>query len=330
MKKKLSRARSNSKISKRGFHHKALSILKGDGGIYVIFVLATVMAGAFALSGGLVPSLNQTPSASSEVTIDPSSAKQSSKSALQLVDLKVKPTNTPGPTTQACLDKVALNLILDVSASMNNSNKISQLNKAMKNLVNQLKDNTVITAVTFAGPVSFPNSLESVVRLPFTKYQDNKELVSDRLTELTAYNGIQSDGTYMRNAFQRSIDNLDANQSKYLDQGYKFVSIVFTDGVPETRDWNDSTCIVQSGAVCFARNQDPRISPDLTSVLKSRSSKVYSVGIYSGARETQPVIYDEAKKLLGAIASKPEYAKNSKSPEAIDTMFRDVLSSVCQ
>ncbi len=337
--------RSKVKKPRRKLHHRVLSFFKGDGGIYVIFVLATVMAGAFALSGGLLPSLNENPSASSEVTIDPDSAKQSSESALQLVDIKIKPSPTPtlppsptpsptqpAPTPQACLNKIALNLVLDVSASMNNDDKIRQLNTAMKNLVGQLKDDTVVGAVTFAGLTSFPNTGGSITQLPFTKYKDNKKLVSDKLTKLTAYNGGETDGTYMRNAFQRSLNNLNVDQATYANQGYNFVTIVFTDGVPETKIWDDD-CVVQvngSNPVCFARKQDPRISPNLTTQMKEKVSKVYSVGIYSGTRETQTVIYNEAKKLLSAIASKSDYAKNSNKPTAIDSMFKEVLNSVCQ
>lgn len=342
-----SKLQSKGKKPRRKLHHRVLSFFKGDGGIYVIFVLATVMAGAFALSGGLLPSLNQSPTASSEVTIDPDSAKQSSESALQLVDIKIKPSPTPTltpsptpspsptqpvPTPQACLNKIALNLVLDVSASMNNDDKIRQLNTAMTNLVSQLKDDTVVGAVTFAGLTSFPNTGGSITQLPFTKYKDNKKLVSDRLTKLTAYNGGETDGTYMRNAFQRSLNNLSADQATYANQGYKFVTIVFTDGVPETKIWDDD-CVVQvngSNPVCFARKQDPRISPNLTSQMKDKVSKVYSVGIYSGSRETQTVIFNEAKKLLSSIASKSDYAKNSNRASAIDGMFKEVLNSVCQ
>jgi len=334
------RTHAKTRRPRRKLHHHVISFFKGDGGIYVIFVLATVMAGAFALSGGLLPSLNQNPPASSQVTIDPDSAKQSSESALQLVDIKIKPSDTPVPTpspTQvptpvACLNKIALNLVLDVSASMNNDGKINQLNTAMSNLVAQLKDDTVVGAVTFAGLASFPNSAGTTTQLPFTKYKDNKQLVSDRLTKLTAYRGGESDGTYMRNAFQRSLTNLTAGQSTYQSDGYTFVTIVFTDGVPETKVWDDD-CVVQvngSNPVCFARKQDPRISPDLTSSMKSRVNKVYSVGIYSGNRETQTVIYNEARRLLSSIASQSNYAKNSSNPAAIDTMFKEVLSSVCQ
>lgn len=332
------RVHTTRKKSPKKFHHKVISFFKGDGGIYVIFVLATVMAGAFALTGGVIPTLDPKPLASSQVTIDPDSANQSSESALQLVDLKVKPTATPTPTPQQptatptpCLNKIALNLVLDVSASMNNDNKIVQLNAAMKSLVNQLDDNTVVGAVTFAGPTSFPSS-GSITKLPFTRYADNKTLVSNSLTKLTAYNGNETDGTYMRNAFIRSINNLNASKTKYESQGYKFVSIVFTDGVPETKDWDDDCVVVTYGQypVCFARKQDPRTTTDQTAIMKGLVSKVYSVGIYSGPRETQTVIYNEAKRLLGAIASKSTYVKNSNNPSAIDGMFKDVLTSVCQ
>ncbi len=327
--------------------NKRYGNLKGDGNLYVLFVIASVMAGAFALTGGILPTLEADPPASKQVEVDEASVRRSSENALQLVDLKIKPSPTPTPTPLpiatstpvppvACLNKIALNLILDVSASMNNQDKINQLNLAMKGLVGQLKDDTVVGAVTFAGPTSFPNTTGNltgtITQLPFTRYRDNKALVINRLTTLTAYSGSETDGTYMRNAFQRSLNNLDAAQASYESQGYTFATIIFTDGVPETKFWDDD-CVVQvngSLPVCFARKQDPRISPSLTSSMKSRIGKVYSVGIYSGQRETQTVIYNEATRLLGEIASQATYARNSNNPTAINSVFADVLSSVCQ
>lgn len=321
------RVHTTKKRSSKKLHHKVISFFRGDGGIYVIFVLATVMAGAFALTGGVIPTLNPKPSAADQVTIDPDSAKRSSESALQLVDLKIKPSPTPTappqatPTRVACLNKIALNLILDVSTSMNNNDKINQLNLAMGSLVGQLKDETVVGATEFAGLASFPGSATKVLLSP-TKFNTstNKSLIKTSLTHLSVQTDSSNDGTYMRNAFQTALSNLKSAKNTYASQGYKFITILFTDGVPETQ-YTDHNCEGQEfpepNYLCFSRAQDPRT--DLTNSMKSTSNKVYSVGIYSGTRELQA--YTQAIQLLSDIASSPTYATSTKSPTALTSLF---------
>ncbi len=314
---------------------KVLSFFQGEGGIFVIFILASVMAGAFVLTGGLNPVLNPNPSSQDQVIIDEDSAKRSSEKSLQLVDIKIKPTDTPTPTPsstptptpqQACLNKTVLTLILDVSTSMNANNKMKQLNDALRNLITQLNDETVIGAVEFAGLASFPNTNGANTLLSYTRYKDNKSLVQSRLSNLQVHTTSLNDGTYFRSAFTRAINNINAAKSTYESQGYNFVTIVFTDGVPETQ-YTDHDCLVEisNPYICFSNKQDPR--SDLTNRLKSISSRVYSIGIYSGQRER--AVLTQAKQLLADIASKPSYTKSSDNPASLTSLFQDTLSTVC-
>ncbi|GIW61355.1 MAG: hypothetical protein KatS3mg089_0207 [Patescibacteria group bacterium] len=316
---------------------KILSFFQGEGGIFVIFILASIMAGAFALTGGLTPVLNPAPSSQDQVIIDEDSAKRSNEKSLQLVDIKIKPTDTPTPTPsstptltptpqQACLNKTVLTLILDVSTSMNANNKMGQLNDALKNLISQLNDETVIGAIEFAGLASFPNTNGANTLLPYTRYKDNKSLIQSRLSNLQVHTTSLNDGTYFRSAFTRAINNINAVKGMYASQGYNFVTIVFTDGVPETQ-YTDHDCLVEinNPYICFSNKQDPRY--DLTDRLKSISNRVYSIGIYSGQRER--AVLTQAKQLLADIASKPSYTKSSDNPAAITSLFQDTLSTVC-
>lgn len=335
--------------------HQFFSLLKnkqlqrGDGGIYVIFILATVMLGAFALTGGLTPHLNPNPTASDQVQIDEESARRSSEQALQLIDIKIKPSPTPtptvipttpapstppsSPTPVACLDKTALVLVLDVSTSMRSNDKIGILNATMRNLVTRLRDETVVAAVQFAGPASFPSPNNGAATLlPFTKYGDNKSLVSSRLTQLSVHTNSANDGTYIRNAFSKTISEIAAVKQQYESQGYKFVTLFFSDGVPETQ-FTDNNCRVefQNPYLCFANVQDPRSTQgrsNLTASLKSSVEKVYAVGLYTGARELQAL--SQARTLLSDIASQPSYATSTQNTNDLNRLFADAVSSICE
>lgn len=300
----------------------------GDSSIYTLLILAVILSIAYSLTGGILPRLdNRQPSVDQNLAVDKS--KNDSKNSLQLSELKGEQANETKVLPQACTNKLALNLILDVSASMHNENKIEQLNKSLNTLVNNLSDDTIIGATIFAGLNTYPDTQGVKVLLPFTKFNINKDLIKKELTTLKAGNGSKSDGTYMRNAFLESIKEIKKNQTIFSQDGYKVVTILFTDGVPEIQSTSYNNCVVKvEGAkkVCFAKEQDPR--PDISTSMKSLS-KVYSIGIFSGERETQPIIYNEAIKLLIDIASDPSLALNNKDSNLINNMFDQTLESFC-
>lgn len=320
------RAKKRVKTSRHAtFSHKLSSFFRGRGGIFVILILALVISGAVAMTGGVMPKISSTAQPGQVGNVATGSAVTNEKT-LQLTDLKFQ-AGTPTPTPVACLNKVALNLLLDVSTSMNSDGKIGQLNQAMSNLVGQLQSQTVVAATEFAGPASFPTNGTKIL-LPPTRFDTatNKTTVTNALTKLSVQTDSSNDGTYMRNAFSTGLTNLTAAKNTYASQGYKFITILFTDGVPETQ-YTDHNCEVEfpNPYLCFAKVQDPRT--DLTASMKSASNRVYAVGIYSGARELQA--YTQAKQLLADVASAPTYATDSKDPKALTTLFGNIINSVC-
>lgn len=323
---------------------------RGDGNLYVLLVIGSVMAGAFALTGGILPTLEQNPPASKQVEIDEASARRSSEDALQLVDLKIKPSPTPTPTvlpptpTVACLNQTVVTLIIDLSASMGNDGKIGALNNAMNAFVGSLNNNTVIGGVAFGGETLRYGSTEGVANmLSYTVYGTNQSTVKNTLTGLTAG---PLGGTFMRNGFQVALSRLRAVKSSY--PGYRHIAIIFSDGVPEMFDYRNPTCLVQEGTyggdgfVCFAREQDPRSTPygltgtDYTAQLKSEVDKVYSLAIYNstpgtrGATMTPNLI--QLLKTIASGTSSPYYQAvdlRSGSVGNLTSFFRTIVNDSC-
>jgi hypothetical protein len=218
---------------------------------------------------------------------------------------------------------------------MNNDHKLDDLNGAMTSFIGQLNNNTVIGAVQFAGLASFPNSNSNyagtATLINYKHWGPNKTDITNKLTGLHTYTNSQNDGTYIRNAFHRAIDNLNGVKDIYRNQGYTFVTIIFTDGVPETQYASDSPCEFEynNPYLCFAKNQDPRF--DLTNTatgMRGLVDKVYSVGVYSGQRELQAL--SKAQQLLKDIASKSSYATDTSDPSKLSDMFNTIINSVCQ
>ena len=252
---------------------------------------------------------------------------------------------TPGiPPPQACLNKTVVDLVIDTSTSMNNSNKLTELQKALGLFVQTLSDGTVVGAQKFGGEEISEDGLQGADSvLDFTQYSgSNKTLISSRLTGITANTGA---GTFMRNGFRLALRKISAAQDNTNTyDGYRFVTIVFSDGVPEVSGYSGSQCLAEdtNPYVCFAKDQDPRGLPygpnstDYTSQMERRADKVYVVGIYDstpGARGAG--LTDELIALLQTIASgktTPFYQTidlKSGSAGDLTDFFNNIYQGIC-
>ncbi|MEK7605199.1 MAG: hypothetical protein AAB478_01610 [Patescibacteria group bacterium] len=342
MKKKKSQRKHIShrakKRSPRRLHHRVISFFRGDGGIYVILLLGVTMAGAFALSGGILPQLNPNPSSADQVQIDEDSAKRSSESALQLVDIKIKPTDTPVPTPtenptssitplltssitpspstiKECLDRSVITMMIDLSASMGNDHKIDALNTALVDFTGSLQStNAVVGGIAFGAP-SAEYTLDNIegVKL-LSNYTSNKTNVTSRFTNLKVG---PTGGTYMRNGYKDSVSRLTSYKSNHQTQNNHYISIIFSDGVPEILDDLNPTCLGggKVDGVCWARQQDPRKTPfglnstDYITLMDGLVNKSYAVAIYDSRSAARGAgLTDELTTLLHTAAS------SSKAP----------------
>lgn len=219
------------------FHHRVISFFKGDGGIYVIFILATVMAGAFALSGGILPSLSQNPTAADQVEIDEESAKQSSTSALQLVDIKIKPTATPTPTlapvttptVSECFNKAAVAIVVDTSGSMHATDpgqtktRIGRIKDALKTFKDLFQPDSALALIEFA------DSAKTLV--PFGRFSQANAALNTAITNIV---DDSSGATNMKAGLEAAITQLNAAKIAYPD--YNQYTVFMSDGAPESGD----------------------------------------------------------------------------------------------
>jgi len=341
-----------------------ISFFKGDGGIYVIFILATVMAGAFALSGGILPTLSQNPTAADQVEIDEESAKESTTGALQLVDIKIKPTATPTPTVplvtltpgitlipsltvtppvQACLNRTVITLMIDLSASMVESGKADALEGALGDFTDALyktKPTTYVGGTGFGAGTAFSTDNTPGVK-HIIGYTRSESLIRERLVNDAVPGG--TGGTYMRRDFDVALKRIRDYQKLHLTDNFRYVTVLFSDGVPEDGVWGN--CYkVSSDNVCWSRIQDPRGptystsgAADLTAELKSLNDKVYTVGIYdsrTGARAKS--LTADLQVLLGTIASKKTapYVQSidlaNGAPKNLTDLFTTIVDDVCK
>lgn len=336
---------------------------EGNGSMYVLFILGTAMAGAFALTGGLTPQLNPAPKATDQVIIDEESANRSSEKSLQLVDIRVKPSPTPTftptptrtptvtPTPVACLNRTAILVLADLSASMQFDNKMVELRRALRLLRDKLQPETGIGLYAFGSYTDFSYGSKRGVReiVALNKYRDNKDTFDP------AVNGLSEGGlggTYMRPGFEVAIDRINRAQERtsYF-RDYNYVTIVFSDGVPE-RSGADSLADRNLGACaparqttsglyqkCFAQELDPRT--DLTTQLKSEG-KVYSVVVYdtrSGEDDSyfvSPVDpNDRLRTLMKAVATRSSgststyYDVEVRGVNRLSNIFQSIVEGIC-
>lgn len=346
-----------------------LANLPGLGGAYVIGILGLIMAASYLISGGLLPDIELNPKDPQHVEIDDTSI-NTNKDTLQLVNIQAKPSptpeggggtpgigtptpgngtpgagtptptpgggiGTPTPTRppQACLENTAIDLLVDLSHSMVNNGKDDALRAALQAFRLSLSDNTYVGIQVFGSPSSFPNGAQE--KLVFTRYGSNKTRVTNAITNLTPGD---YGGTYMRAGFSLALSKI--RQTKQELDGYRFVTILFSDGVPEVNEaFGPDECVADARDAdgnykCFAKAQDPRRF-GLDVDMKDEVSKVYSVAIYDdtpGSLDEQ--LIDPLKDLLKDVASgrsSPYYQDTTiRSPEQLTSIFQSIVNRVCE
>lgn len=325
---------SHRRRQDRKFHHRVIKFMKGDGGIYVIFILATVMAGAFALSGGILPQLNPHPSVANLVEIDEESAKQSSKSALQLVDIKSKPTNTPLPTPSlpSCDDGVVMALLVDLSGSMagrdvagSSASKLDNLKDALQAFINLLpQQNVVISLYGFATNVG--------QLVPYGLLTNNKSFLQDQITKLTL--NQFGTATWMKKAIDYVAPQL-VNAKSAFTNGSSYL-VFMSDGVPETADCeinrDDGNYYQGDGTTLCGVTLDTHPQNPVASslALQQQGVKVFSIALY-GERETG-IFQDAVQKVMRDTASNPDstYYIGSPTSAELKQAYQTIVQRICQ
>lgn len=305
--------------------------LKGDGNIYVISILALVMAAAFALTSGLRPQFDETPTNAQEVIIDEDSINNANENSLQLVDLKIKsfptivttPATSPALTatpTPVCGDQSIVAVLVDTSESMIQNGKNVALENALKNFKNNISPNTVFGLFAFGD-----NDLRPRERLSFAIL--SQQYGYDRIISEFKY---PSGGTYMRDAFVDLNLRLDAVRTNPTYAGFRTSVVFISDGVPEVvpcvpSQTRGGACV--SGVRNYSLAQDPTTSPNIIQTIKNKGINIYTVGIFN---DNDLAANRELKVLLQGISSGTSYYKQSNDTASnLESLFSEIGRNVC-
>lgn len=344
MKRKTVRRRRivHHRVKPRRLHHRVISFFRGDGGIYVIFVLATVMAGAFALTGGVLPQLNPNPPASDEVTIDPDSSKQSSESALQLVDIKVKPTatSTPTPNPAVCYDKSAVAIVVDVSGSMDTvdpgatQSRMVRLKDALSDFLTFFNNDSVISLISFSGTGN--------VLVSFDKLSNNKTKL------LSAINSLSAGGsTNMKGGLADAKNQLDLVETTFST--YNRFTVFMTDGVPESGDCkfrkptgvyhyyqsDEITICTIAGTTTEPTMFTHKWSPiDPANQIKADGVKIFSIAMFQPSTDpAETNKNNQAESLMKAVSSNTSsnsmYYVSNPTTKNLTSTYREIARKIC-
>jgi len=171
----------------------------------------------------------------------------------------------------------------------------------------------------------------AINQLPLTYYKDSKTQVAQVINELQP-NGY----TKTRDAMEMAYDELKQSMEDDDFPGYKYNLILLTDGVPEIPP--PRTCIAQTNDPntaplprCFAVEQDPTQSPDITSEIKALGVDIYAINVYSPDYPSDKFFFPYLTPLLEKIASTPtdtHYFVSINGANLSDVL-QSINSSIC-
>lgn len=295
-----------------------------SGMLYVIVIMITITAFSYFMTGGIFP---KSPAATTKAP-PPGSGQQEivfeqdtspGKRNLQLQTFTVKNT---------CEDKIAVDFLIDISASMAYGNKQRNEKNALNSFAARLTDTSVIGIQTFSDP----NKVTE--KVPISLYKDVKQQVTNTINNLPA-----SGATSTRSAFDLAKQKLSEVIIQDKFPGYKYSLVFLSDGVPEVQmpesEKNSTNCLATSPNPdgsntlrCFARAQDPRTPTNIPSEIKALGVDVYSIAITDP--KDQPM-KAELLQLLRDASSDPDstYFYESVDGNDLQTVLESVLKAIC-
>lgn len=364
--------------NKKNFNFSSLKsfLQRGSGNIYVIAILGTIVAGSALMTGGLVPQLDPPPDDAVAVQIDTNIPPGEENNALELRSFGIltpSPTPTieptpiggtatptvPIPTGEVCINNTLFLALVDISQSMADDGKITQLQDALTELKDSMRPETALGIYGFGSYnfLSYGSTKGVKEILNFTKLKGPGE---GRIT--TAINNLEpggEGGTYMKNGFNVAANRLTSIASSDAYRGYRLVAIVFSDGIPEASsndpEFNPDTTLdlpcaperSTSGGgsyqKCWYNRQDPRRFGNslvaLQNAVKPSGGRVYSVVVYDNRRGSDDSYFispvdsgDRLRSLIKQAASKESYYYNLDvgSVNQLASRFRSIIDGVCE
>lgn len=307
------------------------SIQPGIGYLYIVLILFLAIGLGTLLSGGFIPIDPNGPKGpptlpfyygmngeDEQKIIFDTKASPNPDKELQLKTFKV---NTCGST-------LAIDFLIDTSASMQDDKKIYVLRDGLKTFIKKLAPSAVVGIQTFSAVVQ--------ERVPMDYLKNNRAFVND------VVNGLSAAGwTRTKDGLQLAATKIsEAITKKKFPAEYKYYLVILTDGVPETPP--PRTCLQPPGPIadplwgkdgrCFTKEQDPRVPTALTQNLKSLGVDIYSVAIFSKTAKSDKAMQPYLEALLKEISSSPpetHYFGTNFDSINIQEVLKGLTTTIC-
>lgn len=248
-------------------------------------------------------------------------------------------------TPPSCLSKTAINLVIDKSASMGNiggtvegdKTKMTVLKESLNQFIDFLseQDQDFYIGMDVFGAPGIGNG-GALTEFDYTKYEGNESMIKEKIDSLSVG---PSGGTYMKKGFEVAVDKTKEAKTRPELAGYRFVTIVFSDGVPEAEGQRGSQCVAESTSgtyVCFAKVQDPRLSdPSMVTEMKDITDKLYSVVIYNDSPGSRGFsLNSQLLTLMKDIADDPDsdyfFDATTSNASELRTIFERIPELICE
>ena len=200
-------------------------------------------------------------------------------------------------TTAETVNSLDMILVLDVSGSMKENSRLTNLKSAAKNLTNKLfsvQTDSTLTLITYSKTASEP-----------TTYQYNQKAQA-----LKAIKNLKADGgTNFYKALEKTIDAVGDNPNRNT------IVVFLTDGAPTfyTKDGEPGNHLVTSSNRSDDKNYENNLRPQIIQKAQELKAKpnttIYSIGVGIAGNEVQYVERDVPAELQG-IFDGTKYVKD--------------------
>ena len=190
-------------------------------------------------------------------------------------------------TTAETVNSLDMILVLDVSGSMKENSRLTNLKSAAKNLTNKLfsvQTDSTLTLITYSKTASEP-----------TTYQYNQKAQA-----LKAIKNLKADGgTNFYKALEKTIDAVGDNPNRNT------IVVFLTDGAPTfyTKDGEPGNHLVTSSNRSDDKNYENNLRPQIIQKAQELKSKpnttIYSIGVGISGKKVQYVERDVPAELQG-------------------------------
>lgn len=303
----------------------------GHGELYVYILLIAAVIMAFLLTGGTPPSDPNGPYGPPSIPPGWDPEKDGKQSLVYPAEVM-----NPDPhgklqlktfKINACLDKIAVNFLVDTSGSFAYDGKMDNMKESLRSFTDRMSNYSVIGMQTFSGVVS--------ERVPLDYYKNQKIQVKATIDNLEPQGNTRTrDGFKLA---QKLI--MQAKEDKKFE-GYQYVLVLMTDGIPEMHPTQKRTCIgpeiadplTAPALRCFAREQDPRVPTNIPDELKANGVRIFSVGIYSPNRPSDAAFQPRLEALLQEVASQPyqDHYYSSVHGGNLEEILDNLFNKICK